>query len=53
MCNDDHISALFILGGITAFTTGGSTGIGVVIARGFLKQGATVIVNAIDVKRCA
>ena len=40
------MSTLFSLQGRTAFITGGSTGIGAMIARGFLEHGATVIINA-------
>ena len=40
------MSILFSLEGRTAFITGGSTGIGAMIARGFLEHGATVIINA-------
>jgi len=47
------MSDLFSLADRTAFVTGGSTGIGAMIARGFLAHGASVIINARNAQRCA
>ena len=47
------MSTLFSLQDRTAFITGGSAGIGAMIARGFLEHGATVIINARNAERCA
>ena len=47
------MSTLFSLQGRTAFITGGSTGIGAMIARGFLEHGATVVINGRNEERCA
>ena len=45
----DH---LFGLSGKTALVTGGSSGIGVMIARGLLQAGASVIISSRKADKC-
>lgn len=47
------IADLFSLEGATALITGGSRGIGRMIAAGFIDQGATVYISSRDAKLCA
>lgn len=46
-------AALFDLGGKRALVTGGTGGIGLMIARGLLRAGARVVVSSRDADRCA
>ncbi len=48
----DPMQALFSLAGRTALVTGGSRGIGKMIAAGFLKAGATVYISARKADAC-
>jgi NAD(P)-dependent dehydrogenase (short-subunit alcohol dehydrogenase family) len=47
------ISSLFDISGKTAVITGGSRGIGLMIARGFVEAGAKVYISSRDAKACA
>ncbi|EHB57908.1 3-oxoacyl-(acyl-carrier-protein) reductase [Mycolicibacterium rhodesiae JS60] len=47
------LTRLFGLSGKTALVTGGSSGIGVMIARGLLQAGARVIISSRKADRCA
>jgi len=47
------VSKLFDISGKTAVITGGSRGIGLMIARGFVEAGAKVYISSRDAKACA
>ena len=48
----DHVSGLFDLTGKTAVVTGGSRGIGLMIARGLVQAGASVVVSSRKAGAC-
>src|SRR6202000_3498839 len=47
------ISSLFDISGKTAVITGGSRGIGLMIARGFVEAGVKTYISSRDAKACA
>src|SRR5512135_2523472 len=48
----DHMSGLFDLTGKTAVVTGGSRGIGLMIARGLVQAGASVVISSRKADAC-
>mmetsp|Transcript_22683 Transcript_22683/g.33495 ORF Transcript_22683/g.33495 Transcript_22683/m.33495 type:complete len:283 (+) Transcript_22683:17-865(+) len=53
MASSSAASALFSISGKNVLVTGGSRGIGLMIAKGFVQAGANVIVTSRDEKACA